>query len=43
MIKLKVDYKDKDYVRGLGARWNPKKKFWYIPDDIKDIEPFTIL
>lgn len=30
-IRLKVPYAEKDDAKGLGARWNPTSKFWYIP------------
>lgn len=30
---IKVDYNQKDEVKGLGARWDTELKSWYIPDD----------
>ena len=41
MIRLKVDYEIKDVVKNLGAKWNYREKYWYIPDEITDIEPFA--
>lgn len=32
MIVLKVPYADKDEAKALGARWDPKRKTWYVPD-----------
>ena len=32
-IYLNVSYHEKDKVKALGARWDPKKKKWYIFDD----------
>ncbi len=32
MIVLNVPYAEKDEAKALGARWNPKKKSWYVPD-----------
>ncbi len=28
-----VDFKDKDIVKALGARWNNEKKKWYAPSE----------
>lgn len=39
MIKLNVEYKDKDAVKALGAKWNAEEKYWYISDDV-DYQPF---
>jgi len=30
---LKVPYDDKEDAKRLGARWDPKRKKWYIPDN----------
>lgn len=32
-IYLNVSYHEKDKVKALGGRWDPKKKKWYIFDD----------
>jgi hypothetical protein len=40
MIVLKVPYAEKDEAKALGARWNPTRKCWYVPDG-KDAEPFA--
>lgn len=40
MILLKVPYAEKDEAKALGARWNPTRKCWYIPDG-KDNAPFA--
>lgn len=32
MILLKVPYAEKDEAKALGARWNPTRKCWYVPD-----------
>lgn len=39
MIVLKVPYAEKDEAKALGARWNPTRKCWYVPDG-KPSEPF---
>jgi hypothetical protein len=36
---LNVPYADKDEARALGARWNPTRKKWYVPDGA-DTAPF---
>lgn len=40
MILLKVPYAEKDEAKALGARWNPTRKCWYVPDG-KDTAPFA--
>ena len=40
MILLKVPYAEKDEAKALGARWNPTRKCWYVPDG-KDNAPFA--
>jgi hypothetical protein len=40
MIVLKVPYAEKDEAKALGARWNPTRKCWYVPDG-KDAGPFA--
>jgi len=40
MILLKVPYAEKDEAKALGARWNPTRKCWYVPEG-KDAEPFA--
>jgi hypothetical protein len=34
MIFLNVPYAEKDEARALGARWNPGKKRWYVPNGV---------
>ena len=29
---LQTAYKDRERVKGLGARWDPARKQWYVPD-----------
>jgi hypothetical protein len=31
---LKVPYAEKDQARELGARWNPTRKRWYVPNGV---------
>jgi len=40
MIFLNVPYAEKDDARALGARWNPTRKRWYVPDGV-DPAPFA--
>lgn len=40
MIFLNVPYAEKDEARALGARWNPVRKRWYVPDGV-DAAPFA--
>jgi hypothetical protein len=37
---LKVPYAEKDQARELGARWNPTRKRWYVPNGVAP-EPFA--
>ncbi len=30
---LTVPYNDKDMVKQLGAKWDPDKRMWYVPDN----------
>ena len=39
---LNVEFKEKDYVKKFGCRWNSYKKVWYMPADIS-LENFRIL
>ncbi|PRD43072.1 conjugal transfer protein TraC [Phyllobacterium phragmitis] len=39
-IDLNVPYPQKDEVKKLGARWNPSKRVWYVPDGV-DPAPFA--
>ena len=39
MTFLNVPYAEKDEARALGARWNPGRKRWYVPDGVA-LEPF---
>jgi len=34
MTFLNVPYAEKDEARALGARWNPGRKRWYVPDGV---------
>jgi hypothetical protein len=40
MMFLNVPYAEKDQARELGARWNPTRKRWYVPDGVAP-EPFA--
>lgn len=40
MKALKVPYAEKDEAKALGARWNPTRKTWYVPDGVA-LEPFA--
>lgn len=37
---LKVPYAEKDEAKQLGARWDPKRKKWYVPQGV-DTAPFS--
>jgi exodeoxyribonuclease VII large subunit len=37
---LQTAYKDRERVKGLGARWDPARKQWYVPEG-RDLAPFT--
>ncbi len=37
---LNVPYAEKDQAKALGARWDPQRKSWYVPEG-KAIEPFA--
>jgi len=34
MLLLNVPYAEKDEAKALGARWNPTKRRWYVPDGV---------
>ena len=34
MLLLTVPYAEKDEAKALGARWNPAKRRWYVPDGV---------
>lgn len=34
MLFLNVPYAEKDEAKSLGARWNPTKRRWYVPDGV---------
>ena len=34
MLFLTVPYAEKDEAKALGARWNPTKRRWYVPDGV---------
>jgi len=38
---LVTTYADKDRVKGLGARWDPARRQWYVPPG-NDIGPFAV-
>jgi hypothetical protein len=40
MKVLKVPYAEKDEAKALGARWNPTRTSWYVPDGVA-VEPFA--
>jgi len=37
---LNVPYAEKDEAKSLGARWDPKRKKWYVPPGV-DAGPFS--
>ncbi len=37
---LKVPFAEKDDAKELGARWDPARKSWYVPDG-KDVAAFA--
>jgi exodeoxyribonuclease VII large subunit len=37
---LQTAYKDRERVKVLGARWDPARKQWYVPDG-RDLAPFA--
>ena len=37
---LQTAFKDRESVKGLGARWDPQRKQWYVPEG-RDLVPFT--
>lgn len=39
LVNLKVNYRDKDIVKALGARWDYERKTWFIVD-VEDLTPF---
>ena len=43
MIRLYVQYTEKDKVKKYGARWNPVEKFWYYDGDElpAELEPWS--
>lgn len=40
MVFLTVPYAEKDAAKALGARWNPTRRRWYVPDGVAT-EPFA--
>ncbi|HWU13442.1 MAG TPA: DUF5710 domain-containing protein [Caulobacter sp.] len=38
-MDLKVPYAEKDQAEALGARWEPSRRCWYVPDGM-DLLPF---
>jgi len=39
-VDLRVPIGEKDAARQLGARWDPARKLWYIPEGV-EVEPFS--
>jgi len=39
IVNLNVPFSQKDEAKGLGARWNPTKKVWYL-NNPEDLTPF---
>ncbi len=37
---LQTAYKDRERVKGLGARWDPERRQWYVPAG-RDLTPFV--
>ena len=37
---LQTAYKDRERVKSLGARWDPARRQWYVPED-RDLAPFA--
>lgn len=38
-LLLNVPFAAKDQAKGLGARWDPQQRSWYVPLGV-DIQPF---
>jgi exodeoxyribonuclease VII large subunit len=38
---LTVPFKDKDTAKGLGAKWDPTQRQWYVPDG-RELTPFSM-
>lgn len=38
-LRLNVPFAAKDQAKGLGARWDPQQRIWYVPHGV-DIQPF---
>jgi len=34
MVFLNVPFAEKDQAKALGARWNPTRRRWYVPDGV---------
>jgi len=39
-LRLNVPFAAKDQAKGLGARWDPQLRSWYVPQGV-DIQPFA--
>lgn len=39
-MDLDVPYSEKDEAKRLGARWNPERRVWYVPEGV-DPRPFS--
>lgn len=44
MLYLNIPYKEKNEAKALGARWNPNRKQWYVPNkqDYHKFSPWII-
>ncbi|MCT9811054.1 DUF5710 domain-containing protein [Acidovorax sp. Be4] len=40
-LQLNVPFASKDQAKGLGARWNPEARSWYVPHGL-DIQLFKL-
>ncbi len=38
-VNLKVEFKDKDKVKALGAKWDLAQKTWYV-ENVENLEQF---
>jgi Domain of unknown function (DUF5710) len=36
-IDLNVPFHEKDEAKALGARWDPQRRLWYVPDNIDSL------
>ncbi|MFC1337399.1 MAG: hypothetical protein G8D89_16465 [gamma proteobacterium symbiont of Clathrolucina costata] len=40
-VYLDVPFEEKDLVKLLGAKWDRRRKRWYVPEDV-NLDPFRI-